>query len=835
MSCTTRSTPLLSILLLLGATSVLFMADPAHPTPNTGIGFPTDTLLGSAADDVLTGSERGDLLEGGGGNDVLIGKGGDDVLRGGGGHDALEGMGGEDVLEGGDGDDHLTGGDDRDFLFGEGGNDVLKGGGGNDVLDGGEGDDQLDGGDGDDALDGREGEDVLRGGAGRDVLDGHDGNDFLDGGPGNDNLDGGDEDDILTGGAGADSLSGGDGNDTLDGGNDDDLLLGNDGADVLRGGNGNDQLAGLDGPDILEGGLGNDLLSGGEGDDVLIGGGGNDTLLASLGDDRLDGGPGDDLLRGSVGDDAITGGPGDDVILGGWGTDPTSAGAGNDRITIRAGDVDSLGIESIEGGVNADTARIEADTLFLEGFMGTDVRVLDLEGHSGWRILDPLTGGVYLVTGVEYLVHSATIPYMAGEVASLLIVNPSASERVVGVLEFVDAAGDTISMSVAGGQTSPRSDFDLPPFGSAQLALTGPPGSGIRILGNQPVVGILDSPGGGNAPSRVTTSSFTEVARVPIYLDRREGISTGVIVRNLTSATALKLEPYTTRGGEGDAREVSVESGAAVVVTLDQLYPGVQSFEGKLLIRGGPVALNAFQVLPGGVTIPTPVLDLGPRKDRGPLVIPHFTVGGGHQTTIRLTSTSPDSLKGGVISFFNEDGRPLEVHLAGIGRVTEAAFVIGSTPTAVFHTASDGARTVGSAIITTASGRPGGTVRLTAPGITPVETAIEGFQDRFLVPVQGGSATGMNSHVALSADENAVTVRLVLHDPDGQPRRGGQATVRLPAGGSTYRALEQLFPRANLQGWRGVLVGEAERGGVGVMVTDVGTTTATAIPVTPIR
>ncbi len=835
MSCTTRSTPLLSILLLIGATSVLFTADPAPPTRSTGIGVPTDTLLGSPADDVLTGSDRGDLLEGGEGNDLLIGKGGDDVLRGGGGLDALEGMGGEDVLEGGSGDDQLVGGDDRDFLFGEGGNDVLKGDGGNDVLDGGEGDDQLDGGDGDDALDGREGEDVLRGGAGRDVLDGHDGNDFLDGGPGNDNLDGGDENDILTGGAGADSLSGGDGNDTLDGGNDDDLLLGNDGADVLRGGNGHDQLAGLDGPDILEGGLGNDLLSGGEGDDVLIGGGGNDTLLASLGDDHLDGGPGDDLLRGSYGNDAMTGGPGDDVILGGRGTDPTFAGPGNDKITIRAGDVDSAGIEIIEGGVNADTARVEADTLFLDGFMASDVRALDLEGHSGWRIHDPQTGGVYLVTGVEYLVHSSTIPYMAGGETSLLIINPSASERVAGVLEFVDAAGGTISMSVSGNTASPRSGFELSPFGSAHLALAGSTGSGIRILGSQPVLGVLDSPGGGNAPSRITGTSFAESAALPIHFDRREGTSTSVVVRNLVSATALKLEPYTARGGEGDAREVSVESGASMVVALDQLYPGVQSFDGILRIRGGPVALNAFQGLAGGVTIPTPVLDFGPRKDPGPLVIPHFAAGGGHQTTIRLTATSQDSLKGGVIAFFDENGRPMEVALEGIGRVTEAAFATRPTATSVFHTASDGALTVGSAIITTASGRPGGTTRLHMPGVSPVETAIEAFQNRFLAPVQSGGATGMESHVALSADENAVTVRLVLHDPDGRPRRGGEATVRLPAGGSTHRSLEQLFPRANIQGWHGILVGEVERGGVGVMVMDLGATTATAIRVTPVR
>ncbi len=80
------------------------------------LGLLTITLDGGDGDDQLIGSAGNDSLVGAAGNDLLQGSLGNDTIDGGLGNDVLEGGLGNDVLRAGGGSDQLLGGDGNDSL-----------------------------------------------------------------------------------------------------------------------------------------------------------------------------------------------------------------------------------------------------------------------------------------------------------------------------------------------------------------------------------------------------------------------------------------------------------------------------------------------------------------------------------------------------------------------------------------------------------------------------------------------------------------------------------------------------------------------------------------------
>ena len=171
-------------------------------------------------------------------------------------------------------------------------------------------------------------------------------------------LDGTGGDDVLTGTAGPDTLSGGAGNDTLTG------LAGDD---DLRGGTGNDALSGGAGDDTLQGGSGDDEMGGGSGNDILRGQDGSDFLSGEAGNDDLFGGNDDDLLDGGADDDRLFGEAGNDVLIGGAGTN-VLFGAGGDDLFF----VDSLGLNTVNGGNGSDTVRSRSELFLVADFSSDD-------------------------------------------------------------------------------------------------------------------------------------------------------------------------------------------------------------------------------------------------------------------------------------------------------------------------------------------------------------------------------------------------------------------------------------------------------------------------------
>ncbi len=803
---------------------------PCSLPPLTGL----NTLRVTAPDLILRGTPGPDLLVGGAGEDRLVGGEDNDVLRGGPNRDLLDGGPGDDILEGGDGDDVLDGGDGRDFLFGERGDDRLDGGDGKDVLDGGPGADYLQGGGGDDVLDGCDGDDAVLGGAGNDDLDGNDGLDFVDGGDGNDKLTGGDDNDVLWGGAGADSLSGDDGSDQLDGGTGGDFLSGDDGDDALRGGAGNDGLAGRDGNDYLDGGDGDDFLNGGDGDDVLQGGVGADTLLGSLGNDRLSGGPGNDVMRGGDDDDLMDGDAGDDALTGGTGTDVIHGGDGNDVFLLRAGDVDSARIELIDGGANRDTARVEADSLVLSGFAPTDIRPLPLAGIRGFEIVDPLTGGRYLVTQVEKLVFLQVVPYVAGgDESALTLVNGSAVQ-LAGRLEFVGADGRPMPTAVGADSARAMQPLRLPAQGSSELTIRPPRNGAIWVYTDQPTAAFVRTVLPGGASGVVPAGPLVDFFSVPAVLDRNRGATSGFAVSNDRLATVLRVWLYTAAGGEQEATEVDLASRGQAVVFARDIFPREDRIDGAMSVQGGPLVAVGLQVRDGQLTL-APALAVAPRPLAGPMAVPHIVNGSGYSITVTLTALPPDTAKNGRIAFFDDRGRPLTLDLAGVGAVAEVPFTLRSGASLVVTSTGRGTRVEGSARITTEKGAVAATAKLSVPNAGTVDfPATHGLRG-FVAPVRRDSGQRTTTLLALSAGAMPATVDLTLHGADGQRISGGSAQMTLPANGHTAQSLERLFPRAPTGRFRGSVVAAVTGGPVAAAVFELHRDSAAAIPLTRLR
>ena len=842
------------------------------------VGVAADTLRGGDQDDVLRGGEGDDLLEGGGGNDRLVGLGGDDVLRGGSGGDDLQGNGGSDVLEGGDGDDVLTGGEGRDWLFGEDGDDVLRAGAGDDVLEGGEGRDQLDGGEGNDVLDGEAGDDVVYGGGGDDQIDGGDGSDILIGGDGNDNLDGEDDNDILLGGAANDTLIGADGSDNLDGGPGDDFLDGGDGADVLVGAAGNDFLTGYDGADHLDGGAGddalgggdgndiisagagNDLLSGGEGDDVMRGGPGIDTLFGWTGSDDLRGGPDSDYLRGGPGDDVLNGDAGGDWLLGGTGADRISAGEGSDVVMLRAGDVSRDRIETVDGGTTMDTVvtvtdsatavadttiTVSSDTLILNGFDPGDMSPIAglSDSVNAFLLSDPLTGGVYAVTGFEEIVYThffADISTGAGVSSVLHLTNPSRDDAVSGSVDFVADDGTPLAVAVNGNPPQTSFAISIPPLGSMDLATAGSGESqraSVRIQADRPVGGVVETALPELGSVGVAESQFLTGFIAPAAIDRDAGISTRITVMNGGAETSLKL---TLGAGqqEVEATDIPVPANARFTGFVHELFPRVSDFDGIIILEAGPMAAAAVQVRSRGDEVLMSPLNPYARTGNptGTVFFPHVANGDGVVSSIMLVNVPQvqgDTVRGR-LDFFDDAGNPWEIDLEGLGSVTSVPLTLAGGMQ-VFTTSGEGEMVTGSArVVFTDEGFDGAFVHFSLPTVGRVGVSPSRPIDGFISPVKRIEEAGVTTMVALHSTGADVTLNLTLRDASGRAISRGTASMRIPANGHAARRIEEIFPRASLANFQGTLT--VEGGTVAAMVLQLGNARGAAVvmPVTPI-
>ena len=757
------------------------------------------------------------------------------------------------VIEGTDSDDMKAGGANDDWLFGKKGNDFLVGGGGRDVINGGEGDDTIDGGDGDDILDGGGdgpddrgggGSDTIRGGGGDDTLDGGDDDDLLDGGDGNDDLDGGDGNDVLRGGAGNDVLAGGDESDSLSGGPGNDRLSGEDAADNLLGGPGNDLLLGGEDDDGLDGEEGEDRLDGGDGNDVLRGGIGNDTLLGSSGTDTLLGGAGHDTLFGGDGADVLDGAAGSDWLLGGPGADVTIAGDGDDLVILRAGDVPSGEIETINGGRGTDV-------VVLNGFArlpkmpgrGSD------SGKSEIELVDPVTGGLYRLVNVERAEFTqllTTIEEGADRPLQLVIVNPSTT-ATSGRVIFSGADGSVVRPGGSSAQSG-RDDltFSVPPLGSLRLdaVVRGPVTA--QVFGSAPL-GVVMRDGSAGAATFLDTP-ISDSAIVPILQDRATGIGTGVLVSNSVAPSSIKLTLNRLDGQElsGEtyvgSREVELPPYALRTFFVRDLFPTLGDFQGTMTINGdtsraqegGPIQVMALERGPGGTVISSPAAAVIGQKVGGTLLLSGLSSGGGTASSLILVNASRNAAAQGTIRFFDEAGLPLPISVNRQSAAATVAYDIGRDGAAIFAMPMGGPALRVLARIEPTEGLVGVLIRATSTANVLTRALPSGASSSMIAAVRRDRAGNTTTRLVLASTGSAVTLRLTLRSASGAQVPGAATEVRLPANGQVVRTLEQLFP--STADFDGTVAIAAEGGDVSVAAHQVEASgMETPLPAVPLQ
>ena len=822
---------------------ILFTLSFAESVPNPGWnGVEADTLKGSDAADVLRGQDGDDYIEAGKGDDQLWGEAGDDHLKGGEGEDLLYGGSDSDVLEGGDGNDHLIGGTGKDWLFGESGDDNLQGGDGNDVLDGGEGVDYLYGNSGDDTLDGGDGDDTISGGEGNDILDGGDGSDVLLGGPGNDDMDGGDEDDILRGGEGDDTLDGADGADVLSGGPGDDAIYGRDGQDILKGDFGDDVLSGGDGNDVLVGGVGNDMLAGGFEDDILLGGANADTLLAGPGNDVLIGGDDDDFLEGGVGEDVLKGGSGNDELRGGQGTDTILAEDGDDIIFMGRGDVDKLGIESVDGGIGADTLVLNGYyTVMSIPLVSTAPEdTTDVIQGGAFSITDPLTQGRYSVTRVEHIQYSSYYPFPGASGLSpsiLRLTNPSKRASATGWVEFFGGNGDSTTVSVNDEAPVFKIKFEIPSLARIDLNLINTAPLTAHVYSEAPVLGVAMGVDANSRNFGLAENYISSGLSFPVIIDRERGLDTRFVIINEGKNTALKLTLSANGVGEFATKEVDLPSKALISGVVGDYFPSLRVLEGSIEFTGGTIGGTAFLSGPGNSDLlALPAIPTGQPVFGDKLHFPHITAGTDAETSIILFNPVNETVRG-TLEFLDENGESFEVELKDHGRVSSVPFEIQGRQATSFTTRDTGTRITATARASFEEGFAGGWVTFSVPraGFVGSGTAIP--VQNFIAPVTRSSSAELSTRVVLQNTGVAGSVTLTLRDEGGNLVRAGETTLELPAGGFISKTVEELFPRARTGEFEGTLTLEASNTTIAPLVLRINRTRNEVlnIPVAPLN
>ena len=819
-----------------------------------------DLLDGQAGDDRLFGEDGDDLLLGQDGADLLDGGSGDDDLSGGMGNDVLRGGDGGDVLEGSDGDDQLDGGAGADWLFGESGDDLLRGGPGDDVLEGGDGRDHMEGGEGDDIMEGGADDDVMRGGANDDTMDGGDGDNVLFGGGGNDYLTGRDDGShILIGGDGDDTLIGAQGADRLEGGAGNDLLFGGDQRDILQGGLGDDVIGGGDGGDILLGGPGNDLLSGGEGDDVLIGGPGADTLLASEGSDQLSGGLGPDVLVGGRGADVLDGEGGADRLIGGLGTDVVRGGPGNDVVIVRRGDVLAGEFELVDGGLGGEMFET-VDTLVLNGFSQPDFAEWPIAMQSvdslpaenpGMAVVDPLTGGRYEFVRFERVVFSHFFPRLSTDSGPplLRLVNPSASEPSAGFVSLYGESGALLVPVMGEDSTSNAISFEVPPLGLIELIpdASDPSVRSARVSADRPLAGVVETGFGVLGRRGFAESPLVDAFLLPVEIDRAVRMTTGFVVSNFDVEGALKLTLWDLKGDEVQATELDLPVSGHVVAMADELFPRINRFRGTLTVEGGgPLsAVGLLASLNAGTLITVPIVPLRTSPDlrvivapgsapAEPLHFPHLVAGELGTSSIVLINTATDSASA-TLRFFDGDGAELSIDLIGLGPTSELEVGLASGGMSVVRTRGDVGPITGAARVDADQGIVA-RLEMIRPELGALTLAPSSITEAFVAPVVRNLAQGITTEVSVHNPGPATEIRWALRNVNGIPVPDGSAVSSIPENGRISALIEDLFPGADTDDFRGTLTAEVSSGGGAAVVLQLSPDPAgtLVLPVTPI-
>ncbi len=236
-----------------------------------------------------------------------------------------------------------------------------------------------------------------------------------------------------------------------------------------------------------------------------------------------------------------------------------------------------------------------------------------------------------------------------GTSSTLVVTNPSATQKVTGKVKLFDQLGNPLTVSVNGTAQSGEFPFDVPGQGVAFFATDGagePAVTGwAEVEADAPFGGtILFSGSAGVALANPTTDSVDLTLR--LRDSNADPAGNGNLVINLGPRSQLARFPEELFAGTG--------------VDLAQ-------FRGSLEVESlRPVIGMAIRLGPGQfATLPVAPMGFGQSR----LHFAHFGDGSGVSSTLILVNSFADRTASGTVFLFDSQGDPLSVNINGVLRV----------------------------------------------------------------------------------------------------------------------------------------------------------------------
>ncbi len=342
-------------------------------------------------------------------------------------------------------------------------------------------------------------------------------------------------------------------------------------------------------------------------------------------------------------------------------------------------------------------------------------------------------------------------------------------------------------------------------------------------------------------------SPLVETFLLPVEIDRAVGMTTGFVVSNFEVESALKLTLRNLKGNEVAATELDLPANGHLVAMAEELFPRIDRFRGFLIVEGGgPLsAVGLLASLNAGTLITVPIVPL--RNSPGllltvapgsapaePLHFPHIVAGELGTSSIILINTATDSASV-TLRFFDDDGAELSIDLIGLGPTSELDLDLAPAGMSVVRTRGDVGPITGAARI---DGDQGIVARLemTRPELGALAMAPSSIMEAFVAPLVRDLAQGITTEVSVHNPGPATQIRWVLRNANGVPAPGGSAVSSIPANGRIVALIEELFPDADTDDFRGTLTAEVSDGAVAAVVLQLSNDPAgtLVLPVTPI-
>ena len=346
-----------------------------------------------------------------------------------------------------------------------------------------------------------------------------------------------------------------------------------------------------------------------------------------------------------------------------------------------------------------------------------------------------------------------------GTSSTLVVTNPSATQKVTGKVKLFDQLGNPLTVSVNGTAQSGEFPFDVPgqvvaffaTDGAGEPAVTGwaeveadaPFGGTILFSGSAGVAGV-----GAAHPS----VRFL----VPIESDADSGVRTGVALANPTTDSVdltLRLRDSNADPAGNGNLVINLGPRSQLARFPEELFAGtgadLTQFRGSLEVESlRPVIGMAIRLGPGQfATLPVAPMGFGQSR----LHFAHFGDGSGVSSTLILVNSFADRTASGTVFLFDSQGDPLSVNINGVLRVGQFSFA------------------------------------LPAWGATQPSAS-------FLMPIESDTGLEVRTGVALSnPNPGPVDVTLILRDAGTDPVETSTVVIVLAGRGQLARFPEELF------------------------------------------